>query len=107
MAPFHQYPYSPMPNNKIYLVSFDPHVSDGQKLHTVISNCNLISHWWHFLGSTYLLYSTNSLTEITIYIRAGWPNQSFLIIEVNPKSCDGWLPQAAWSWINERKDKVS
>jgi hypothetical protein len=87
----------------IYVVSFDPHKTDADKLHQVISNSQNIQNWWHYLGSTYLLKSSYSLTTIKNEILQKWPNQKFLIIKADSSEFSGWLPADAWDWIRSNR----
>lgn len=89
--------------NKIYLLVFDPYKTNAMGLHEIIKNNAYILTWWHYLGSAYLIKSTYTLITIQNDIVSRWPNQHFLLMEVNAHNFGGWLPQAAWDWINQHK----
>lgn len=89
--------------NKIYLLVFDPYKTNASGLHDIIKNNTYIANWWHYLGSAYLIKSRYTLFTIQNDIITKWPNQHFLLIEVNAHNAGGWLPQAAWDWINQNK----
>lgn len=89
--------------NKIYLLTFDPYKTNGLGLHEIIKSSPYVSNWWHYIGSAYLIKSPYTLFTIQNDIVEKWPNQHFLIIEVNANNYGGWLPQAAWDWINQQK----
>jgi hypothetical protein len=59
--------------------------------------------WWHYLGSTWLVDTALSADGIWDRLKAHVDgNDNMLIIGVT-KDHSGWLPQAAWDWINERR----
>lgn len=90
-------------NNKVYLLAFDPVKSDGVALHRIIKDSVYITDWWHYLPSTYILVSAYTLDTIQKQIRDKWPDNHFLLIEVNRLNHNGWLPQEAWDWLNGHK----
>lgn len=87
----------------LYLLSFDPHKTDAKGLHQVIDKNPHVKDWWHFLGSTYLLASNESLYTVKQYIKQNWPQQRYIIIKVDASDYNGWLPQKAWDWIKKYK----
>jgi hypothetical protein len=57
--------------------------------------------WWHFIGSTWLIYTDETPQEIWDRISNHIDKNDYaLIIEVR-NNCEGWLPKDAWEWINE------
>jgi hypothetical protein len=91
--------------NKEYLLAFDPNKSDGEALHAIIKSSPYISDWWHYLPSTYILMSSYTLETIQKQILDSWSGNHFLMIEVNRNNHNGWLPQAAWDWLNGHRFK--
>ena len=85
----------------LYILTFDPHKTDAPSLHKAISNNTLITSWWHYLGSTYIIKSDSSVGTITDDILKNWPNQRFFMakIDTTPGNRNGWLPKEAWEWI--------
>ncbi len=86
---------------KIYSLSFDPTTSDEVGLHEIISKSPKIQNWWHYLPGTYLLKSQWTLETIQNEIVKKWPQQRFLLMEVNYKNRNGWLPEKAWKWLRQ------
>ena len=84
----------------IYAVNYDLKKpgQNYEKLYEAIKSCG---GWWHYLGSTWLVDTTLSAQgvwdRLTPHVDK---NDFFLIIGVTRENC-GWLPQAAWDWINE------
>jgi len=90
-------------NNKLYILSFDLSTADINGLHQLIKTSQYINDWWHYLGSTYILSSNYTLDTIQNQIKVKYPGFHFLLMEVDPKAANGWLPKDAWKWINKHK----
>jgi hypothetical protein len=81
--------------NKVYLISYD--------LKTPFRNYNGLyeeikkaTRWWHFLESTWLIYTAEAPDEIwRRFASHVGKDDRLLIIEVRDK-CQGWLPKEAW-----------
>ncbi len=90
----------------IYAINYDLK-KPGQNyeaLYTAIKSCGA---WWHYLGSTWLV-DTN-LTAQGIWDKLAPvvdQNDFFLVVGVT-RDFQGWLPQDAWKWINERSAKLA
>lgn len=89
--------------NKIYFIAIDPYKTDALSLYNIITTNPYVITWWHYLESIYLIKSAYTLGTIQNDIIAKWPNQRFLIMEVNAHNFSGWLPKEAWDWINLHK----
>lgn len=87
----------------IHLISFDPHKVNANDLHEVIANDIPITTWWHYLGSTYLIKTNSSVKDIADIIERRWPKQRYLIIRVDAREFNGWLPPKAWDWIRRNR----
>jgi hypothetical protein len=61
--------------------------------------------WWHYLASTWLIDTAKSPQEVfdAVHPHIG-PHDFILISELGQRN-QGWLPQAAWDWINSRVQK--
>lgn len=89
--------------NKIYLLTFDPYKTNSVALHNIIKSNSYISNWWHYISSAYLIKSSYTLVTLQNDIIRQWPNQNFLLIEINTQNFGGWLPKAAWDWIRQQR----
>ena len=87
---------------KLYLFVFDPAKSNPYTIHPIITGMPLKSDWWHYIGPAYILASTSSAIEISNYLNARSIG-SFMLTEINAHNSGGWLPKAAWDWINARR----
>lgn len=90
----------------IYSIQYDLN-RPGQNyadLHTAIKCCGA---WWHYLDSSWLvdtaLMASGIWTRLSPHIDK---NDNMLIIGVT-RDFAGWLPEAAWTWINQRTGKLA
>lgn len=86
--------------NKIYLISYDLNKigKNYSDLYTTIKNHYT---WWHYLDSTWLIYTSESTNQIwNRFSSIIDNNDSILIIEVKD-NYQGWLPKEAWIWIKK------
>lgn len=90
----------------IYSINYDLK-RPGQNydaLHEAIKGCGA---WWHYLGSTWLV-------DTNLNAKGVWDrlsphvdkNDNMLIVGIT-RDYSGWLPQAAWDWINQRAHKAA
>lgn len=85
----------------LYAVNYDLKAPgrDYSGLYGAVESCG---PWWHYLGSTWLLdteLNANGIWERLAPHVDG--NDRVLIIGV-AADWQGWLPQKAWAWINDR-----
>ena len=85
----------------ILLVSYDLKVP-GRDYAKLYETLKAAPGWWHYLESTWLLSTTDSVTTWTERIRAVMDeNDIFIIVDITGRTNNGWLPKKAWDWINE------
>jgi len=87
--------------NRKYLITYDLKTQNWNYtgFFTALQN---IGTWWHFLTSTWIIKGT-TLTPQEIYNRLAphiSTTDSILIVEINAEHKAGYLPQAAWAWLN-------
>lgn len=87
--------------NKMYVLSFDPHKSDANRLHELVKENRSIKDWSHYLASSYVLISDVSEDSLTDYFVRNWHGNKFMIVEVVPRNRNGWLPNKAWEWFKK------
>ena len=89
----------------MYLVVYNPDSPTNKVMfHNYISKSlfpKYISDWWHYFDTSYLIISSLNTNELYNIISPGIPKQFLLIIEVQPVSCQGWLPANAWKWLEK------
>lgn len=57
--------------------------------------------WWHFLETTWLVYTSESSEQIMNRLTPHIVSGDFLLIIEVRKNSNGWLPKEAWEWINQ------
>jgi hypothetical protein len=83
----------------IYLVSYDLKIPgrNYEQLYNVLKSS---PKWWHYLDSTWILRTSESMDIWVDRIRAVIDaNDHFLIVNITRQPRNGWLPQSAWDWI--------
>lgn len=70
--------------------------SNYDGLHAEIKKTKL---WWHYLGSTWLVITDETVEQISARLRAQIDASDFMLIIEVRKNADGWMPQEAWDWI--------
>lgn len=92
---------------KAYIINFDKSGLyddfDYQKFKVNLTSAKGLISWWHYLESSYIIVtdSTISATSITHFVKKHMEFKHFLVVELNLKNHDGWLPQEAWEWIHK------
>lgn len=57
--------------------------------------------WWHYIQGSYIVYTTLNVNQIYNLIRIHTVGNHFLVIKVDPKQTQGWLPKEAWTWFKK------
>lgn len=90
---------------KLYNISYDLKKS-GQDYSGLITEIKKVGEWNHLLGSTWLLYTLESATQIFNRLKPHIDdNDNILIMEVIG-NYSGWLPQTDWDWIKSALNLV-
>ncbi|MDO8571124.1 MAG: hypothetical protein Q7R79_00405 [bacterium] len=64
-----------------------------------------ISDWRHYNDNAYIVASSFDVGRLYNSIAPGMNGiQYTLIIEVDPKNSQGWLPKDAWTWLQKYKN---
>lgn len=83
----------------ILLVTYDLK-SDRKDYQALYEKLKSASNWWHYLGSTWLLYTTEDVgtwvDRIREVVKEG---DHFIVIDITKQKRNGWLPKKAWEWI--------
>lgn len=90
----------------IYAINYDLKRpgQNYEELYTAIKGCGAS---WHFLGSTWLVDTSLNASGIWQRIAPHVDKNDFFLIVGITKDHSGWLPQAAWDWINARKAQAA
>ncbi len=65
-----------------------------------------IRSWWHYIPTAYLLETDEKIDSLTEKFVEFFNEEKFFLAEMNPASCNGWLPERAWHWIHKRNRKM-
>lgn len=86
----------------IYAVNYDLKAPgrDYSGLYTAIQGCG---EWWHYLGSTWLINTTLDAQQIWSRLSMHVDRNDVVLVIGVSKDYQGWLPQEAWQWINDRQ----
>lgn len=90
----------------IYAINYDLK-RPGQNykaLYDAIKGCGA---WWHYLGSTWLVDTSLNAKGIWARLAPHVDKNDFVLVIAVTRDNEGWLPRAAWEWINTREAKVT
>ena len=84
----------------VYCVSYDLNKT-GQKYNALIEELKESPSWWHYLDSTWLIYTSETADQLSArLLKHTDQNDRLLIIKV-VREYQGWLTEEAWEWIRE------
>lgn len=90
----------------IYAINYDLK-QPGQNYDELFKAIKGLGAWWHYLGSTWLVDTSLTATQVWDRISPHTDkNDRFLIISVT-RNYSGWLPEDAWEWIKSRASKMA
>lgn len=73
---------------------------DYESLYEAIKKCSL--NWWHYLESTWLIYTNISPDDCVKRLRQTMDDDDFLlVVDITNQKHQGWLPSKAWEWIKQ------
>ena len=58
--------------------------------------------WWHYLKSTWLVYTSKTVQEVAEALRPHVSARGLVLVTELRRPYQGWLPKEAWEWINTR-----
>ena len=85
----------------VYIVSYDLNKT-GQDYNGLYEELKKSPSWWHYLDSTWLIYTSESADQVWQRISKHFDqNDRALILKAQPGLSNraGWLEQKAWDWI--------
>jgi hypothetical protein len=82
-----------------YCVSYDLN-KVGQNYSALYEELKNSASWWHYLDSTWLIYTQEGVHQLTERIRRHMDDNDRLVVAPIRRPIGGWLPQDAWDWIN-------
>ncbi len=93
---------------RAYILTYNSYDFENNSFHNTLTNAKGIINWWHYISGNYILIVESNITAINIsdYILKIAPDKKFFVCELNLKNHNGWLPNAAWDWINNQTSKL-
>ena len=92
---------------RMFLISYDLKIP-GRNYDSLYEVLKGALHWWHYLESTWIICTNRTMNDWQSRIfNVLDKNDSFLIIEVTGVDRQGWLPQKAWEWLNEKNLEIT
>ena len=93
-----------MNNRYIYALMFDrDDNTDFKKLHEELVSKRCIVNWFHYIKSSYILVSDlSTANSLDREIRDVLINKDYLLVAIDLKDSQGWLPERAWQWIKRQ-----
>lgn len=58
--------------------------------------------WWHYMDSTFIVDTYHSASGFAKFLYPHMDSKDRLLIVKLAKDYEGWLPQEAWDWLNNR-----
>lgn len=88
----------------IYAINYDLCApgKDYKGLYEAIKQCG---EWWHFLDSTWLVYTGLNASGVFDRLKPHLDSNDNVLVVGITSDYQGWLPKAAWEWINQRLNK--
>lgn len=83
----------------VFLLTYDLN-RPGQDYDGLIDELKRTNQWWHYLKSTWLLYTTETSDQLWNRVRPHVDDSDRVLICPVTQPARGWLPQEAWDWIN-------
>ena len=56
--------------------------------------------WWHFMESTWIVDGVHSAHDFAQFLYPHIENTDYFFVAKLQKEHQGWLPKAAWDWLN-------
>jgi hypothetical protein len=72
----------------------------GRNYNPLYDEIKRSSQWWHFLESTWLIATSETIDQISYRLRRHIDKNDFLLVIEIRNNKQGQLPKEAWEWIN-------
>lgn len=97
-----------MTDRYVYALMFDrDDQTDFKLLHDRLVSLDCIKNWFHYIKSSYILISDKATANaLDKEIRALLKNRIYLVVAINIKDSQGWLPEKAWNWIENQSSTL-
>lgn len=94
---------------KTYMITFDPSdpTADIPGLLEFIQASPLFDNWWNHIPAVFMVTSDKRAVDISDALRRYTKDARLLVVEVNPRESEGWLPDKSWTWVRNRSREQS
>jgi hypothetical protein len=82
-----------------FCVSYDLN-DPGQHYEALYNELKSSSGWWHYLDSTWLISTAETADQLAHRLYGVIDKNDRLLVIAVGRDNQGWLPKAAWDWIN-------
>jgi hypothetical protein len=69
-------------------------------VYTYVRDATHIATWWNYIPGVFVFVSTRTLAELQMDFLPFFGGEFFLMLPVDPVGAGGYLPKAAWDWLN-------
>jgi len=83
----------------VYLIGYDLNKS-GKDYNGLYDAIKSYGNWWHHLDSTWLIDTNDSIESINDKLKPHIDDNDNLLVIQLKKNYKGWLPEKAWTWLN-------
>lgn len=87
----------------VYLVTFKLDKSDADPAPLVAAIKNLGDGWMYYIPNVVLINSSEQADTIARKLFKNITKADYLLVIRVGEDHQGWLPQDAWKWLNERR----
>jgi hypothetical protein len=92
--------------SKVYIIISSAEGNfDRVKFHSYVKSLHASSYiksWWHYIpGGQYFFTSDLEVNQLYNLFAKHLPGRYFVIMEVDVKNRQGWLPKKAWDWFKK------
>jgi hypothetical protein len=88
---------------KAYIVNFNCSQCARQKVLDLLDTLPAIKNWYAFLPSAIFVVSDQTAHALAQLLLAKVDGSYYFISEITSGTANGWLPQAAWDFVNNPK----
>ncbi len=90
-----------------YILIFDRDDQTNYKvLHDKLVALKCIKNWFHYIKSSYILITDKpTANDLDKEVSSIFTEKNYLLVGIDLKDSQGWLPKKAWEWI-ERQSKL-
>jgi len=86
--------------SKVFVVSYDLN-KPGQDYKGLFDELKRSPNWWHYLDSTWLIYTTESVQKVFDRLAPHVDKNDRILIIRAMNDYQGWLSEEAWQWIRQ------